>query len=368
MNLLIFINPEIKKNYTKIFETIESLGHDLIGFVRLDKGKSFDKVGDYILYPAPYVQVLRYDLMLVDFYPYNATPWIDLLINAGAPPSKVKTIYWLLQQKMIKKYEDSHDKIIQETLGYWKTNKLTVFNQHLEGVEHTLDELHMDENCGLPYIIFKTVEGKDKRMYYPPGSGTKYPDGKTYVKDVLIEQVPTSPHLYVTAEHKINDGDVLIDAGVCEGNFALKYVDVCSKIYLFEMDKKWIAPLYFTFKDYWNKVELINKPVAGSTDSGKVMLDDVVNVPVGSNVFLKMDIEGAEVGALHGVRKILQSNKVRASVCSYHKKDALWQIKSVFQKYGYQTSTSDGYMIFIDDKDIWDTADFRKGIVYAKNY
>ena len=97
-------------------------------------------------------------------------------------------------------------------------------------------------------------------------------------------------------------------------------------------------------------------------------LDDVVNEPAGSNIFLKMDIEGAEVDALHGAQRILQNYNLKASVCSYHKKDDLWQIKSVFQKYGYETSTSEGYMIFLDGKNIWDSADFRKGIVYANNY
>ena len=97
-------------------------------------------------------------------------------------------------------------------------------------------------------------------------------------------------------------------------------------------------------------------------------LDDVVNEPAGSNIFLKMDIEGAEVDALHGAQKVLQSNHVRASICSYHKADDCWKIKSVFRRYGYETSTSEGYMTFIWDSNIWNSADFRKGIVYANNY
>ncbi len=81
-----------------------------------------------------------------------------------------------------------------------------------------------------------------------------------------------------------------------------------------------------------------------------------------------MEIEGAEPAALRGARKILSSCKVKASVCSYHNFNDALQIKSIFQRYGYKTWTSEGYMIFLFDNKIWETADLRKGIVYAENY
>ncbi len=97
-------------------------------------------------------------------------------------------------------------------------------------------------------------------------------------------------------------------------------------------------------------------------------MDDFVHVPSDSKIFLKMDIEGAEPAALRGAKKILTTNKVKASVCSYHNADDLIKIKAIFQNYGYNVSTSEGYMIFIYDPKIWETADFRKGIVYAENF
>ena len=81
-----------------------------------------------------------------------------------------------------------------------------------------------------------------------------------------------------------------------------------------------------------------------------------------------MDVEGAAVDALHGAGEILQNNNVKASVCTYHTKDECWKVKSIFQKYGYKTSTSHGHMVFIWDNNIWETADFRKGMVYARNF
>lgn len=371
MNLLILTDPSIKKDYAKIFETVENLGHNLIGFLAVDNDLNFRTIEDYDLFPFACLPMLKYDFLLIDAYIDSAKSFIPALTTAGVPEQKIKTIYWLLQQKMTKIYEDVQDKAIQETLEWWKTNELSIFNQHLENYPNTYDEVYFDDSCGLPYIMFKTVEDKEKRMYFPPGSGLKVPgldENKLYIKDVLREQVPTSPHLYVKGEHKINDGDVLIDAGVCEGNFSLKYVDVVSKIYLFEMNKNWCGPLYRTFKDYWDKVELIPRAVAKVSEGGKIAIDDAVSIPRGSNVFLKMDIEGAEVDALRGARKTLQSNNVRASVCSYHKRDDAWMIKSIFRKYGYRTGTSDGYMIFIEDPNILEYADFRKAIIYAENY
>ena len=81
-----------------------------------------------------------------------------------------------------------------------------------------------------------------------------------------------------------------------------------------------------------------------------------------------MDIEGAEPAALRGAKKILSTNKVKASVCSYHNAEDIIKIKSIFLNHGYRTATSDGYMVFIYDSKIWETVDFRKGIVYAENY
>lgn len=367
MNLVILIGAVTGKDYTKIIDVAENLGHNLLGFVLVNDENNFGKIGDYDLYPLSFLPILKYDLALIDADENNAK-FIVPALSKIIPRDKIKTIYWLLQQVMTKKYESIKDEAIQGALDYWKTHELSIFNQHLASYEDTFDELHMDESCGLPYIIFKTVEDKEKRMYYPPGSGWAAPDGKFYITNILREQLPTSPHLYTKENHNVNDGDVLIDAGVCEGNFALRYVDVCSKIYLFEMDKKWFAPLYHSFKDYWNKVEFIPKAVSDVSGGGGISLDDVISVPVGKNVFLKADIEGAEVDALRGAKNFLSTNKVKASMCSYHRKDDCWRIKSIFEKYGYKTSTSEGYMVFIYNEDIWENADFRKGIVYASNY
>ena len=370
MRLLIFHTGNLNSNYyEKFFKMIEKLNHNLIGFTSLENKNNFNKIGDYTVYPTNSVVMLKFDKILIGEYSVeNIKILREIFINLGIPAEKISGINWLLQQVMIRKYEDIYDIAIQDTIAYWQTHELSVFNQHTENYKHTYDEVHIDESCNLPYINFQTVENKQRRMYYPRGRNFfKGDDGKDYVKDILREQVLTSPHLYIKGKHKVDEGDILIDAGVCEGNFALRYVDICSKVYLFEPDPVWFEPLYYSFRDCWDKIEFIPKAVGENTHGNLVKLDDVVNVPVESKMFLKMDVEGAEPAALRGANKILSTNKVKASICSYHNTDDIIKIKSVFKNHGYRIATSEGYMVFIWDEKILETADFRKGIVYATN-
>ena len=358
--------------YEKICSLAEELGYEILGFIDFrNTGENFSTFAGYPLYPYYYINGLKWDIMFVGWHEAADFSRFMSVLDINLEGRSVFGILWLLKQKMTRKYEDVQDPDIQETLRYWKNgNPISVFNQYFEGVKDTFDEVFTDESNGFPYIWFKTVEGKMKKMYYPKqGAPAMLQDefGKRYVKNILQEQIPNSPHLYITDEHKINYGDILVDAGVCEGNFALKYVDVCSKIYLFECDPMWLTPLYLTFADYPNKVVLIPKYVSNFTRKNFIAIDDVVKISK-QNVFLKMDIEGAEVDALHGAKNLLRNNKVKASVCSYHNADDLWKIKSIFKSHNYRTWTSNGYMVFIYNAEILETADFRKGIVYAENF
>lgn len=88
--------------------------------------------------------------------------------------------------------------------------------------ELTADEVHFDEE--LSYIFF---EGK--KMYYHKNYPFVEKNGKKYINYVLGEQHKGSPHLYIRDAHEIKDGSVIVYAGVCEGNFSLRYVENCKK-------------------------------------------------------------------------------------------------------------------------------------------
>ena len=344
----------------------ERLAYDIEGFVSFDLAEKETSYKDYPIYPLKDIGKLSWDVAIYACKDEDFNDIRPRLIELGiGKAEQFKNMFWLLQQFMTLKYEDCADPAIQETLEYWKTHNIYIFNQYV--TDTTLDEVFFDETCGLPYINFETVGGDLRRMYFPKNHNFHIQDGKKFVKDLLTEQLPTSPHLYTTDNHKVNPGNIVIDAGVCEGNFALKYVDICSKMYLFEPEENWQEPLRQTFKDYSGKIEIIPKYVSDTTEGDNVLIDDALPDLRGENIFLKMDVEGAEPRALRGAKKILTNNKVRASVCAYHKADDLIKIKSILQSYGYKTSTSKGYMTFLWDSNIFNAADFRKGIVYAKN-
>ena len=361
-----YVNPDLCE---KICRLAEKLEYDIAGIVSLDLEEKLTSIKGYPVYPLNDISSLSWNAAVFacdeNVYDDIVPRMIDLRIGTE---DQFKTRFWLLQQFMIKKYEDVADPVIQETIEFWKTHELSVYNQHLEGKEGTLDRVFYDSDCDLPFIYFKTVGGEYRKMYFPRDEKFFIHEGEKFVENLMAEQLPTSPHLYIKGEHKICAGDIVIDAGVCEGNFALRYIDLCSKMYLFEPDGNRLEPLNQTFKDYRDKVEIIPRFVSNISNDKAVTIDDALPDFKGEKIFLKMDIEGFEPFALRGAKKILTNNFVKASVCSYHNADDLIKIKSILQQYGYKTSTSDGWMIFTYDKKIWDTADFRKGIVYAENY
>ena len=79
-----------------------------------------------------------------------------------------------------------------------------------------------------------------------------------------------------------------------------------------------------------------------------------------------MDIEGAEIDAILGAREVLTRSNSKLSVCSYHKENDAENIRFLLNAMNYKTGVSKGYMFFIWDEGIFETMDFRRGIVYAR--
>ena len=204
-----------------------------------------------------------------------------------------------------------------------------------------------------PYIIFDNKY----RMYFPKDYSFITIDGEKYVQNLMWEQQPGSPHLYTD---KPLSGNVLVDAGTCEGNFALRFVDNFNEIYLIEGDKKWSDALRKTFAPFGDKVHIIDKFLGRYDTENATCLD---SIGIDNIDFLKMDIEGAEVDALLGGMDTLKRSKGNMSICSYHRRNDEKNIKFIMNSLGYQTKTSDGYMCFIYDQDA--NLELRRGIVYA---
>ena len=370
MKLVIIKFPhDVPQFFEDVCTMAENLAYDITAVVSLEKNPATTSIKGYPVVPLTKIYDLQWDVAILVDGGNFFDDFVDKMVawKIGTR-EQFKNSFWLLKQFMIKKYEDCADPVIQETMKFWQTNDFSVFNQHLDFNVGISDFVFLDDQCNLPYIHFKTVSGDWRKMYYPQDEKFYTYKGKKVLSNLMKEQEPTSPHLYTTAKHDVHAGDIVIDAGVCEGNFALKYVDICSKIYLFEPDQRWYEPLKQTFKDYRDKVEIFPCFVSDITEHNVTRIDDALPNLRGKNIFLKMDVEGSEPDALRGAENLLTNNRVRASICTYHNADDLVRVKSILQRFGFTTSTSDGYMVFVFDRNIYRTADFRKGVVRAVNF
>lgn len=272
---------------------------------------------------------------------------------------KVIYTYHDLERKLCndlkEKYKDSEDIQIRNTLDYYTEKGFNIFGCYEE--RNILYWVERD-NDGWPYIVF---EGK--KMFYPKQYVFSRFEGKEYVNNVLYEQGNNSPHQYVKEEDEIQNGSIIVDAGVCEGNFALKYVDKAKKMYLIESNPQWMEALRKTFEEYRDKVVFCPKYLTRYDSKNTITIDTLVEEKID---FLKMDIEGAEVDALLGGKEILKKSNAKCAICSYHKQNDAENISWIMKNLGYQTSESVGYMFFVYDSNIADSLDFRKGLVYAK--
>ena len=257
--------------------------------------------------------------------------------------------------KIIRKYEPENNIEIQQVLEVLKKGKLNVLGSYIPE-DNVFSDVYRDTEND-PYILFY-----GKKMYYPPDFRFMTVNGKEKVWNIMCEQDKNSPHLYLKNNDTIKDGSVIVDAGVCEGNFALKYIDKAKRIYLIESDPKWMEALKKTFAPYEDKVILCNKFLSRFDNENMIRLDSLISEKVD---FIKMDIEGAEISALLGGTDLLKSSNAVCSICCYHKQYDEKYIRFILESCGYHTETSSGYMCFHYDDDFGQTLDLRRGVVYA---
>lgn len=248
---------------------------------------------------------------------------------------------------------------IKTVLNYLKKNPIAVFPYDFQDEYIANDiEVFNDIEKGLKYVM---LDGK--RLYFKKRWGTK--KIQNLYNLLSKEQDLRSPHRYLTKQFEFNDGEVLIDVGAAEGNFALSVVEQASRIILFEADKEWIEPLNATFEPWKDKVEIVRKFVSNITDSANTKLDDYLLIEKGRETFLKIDVEGAESRLLAGCERILSEQKpLKVAICTYHKQNDEKEFSVLLKQHGFKTSHSDGYMLFYYDKQMTEPY-FRRALIRA---
>lgn len=251
----------------------------------------------------------------------------------------IENKYYFYKQSILKRYEGSNDEQIKDVLSRLQKHPLGVFNYEYVDKYKTIEEdVQVDSSCGLFYIITN-----GNRLYF----NKNFKDKKgviDYYRSILMEQDALSPHRYLGNDFDVEDGDVVVDVGVAEGNFSLEIIDRARKVYLIESDSSWIEALHHTFSNYADKVEIINGYVSSYNEGRIVTLDRLIKEKID---FLKMDVEGAEYDALIGANTLLnESVKMKAAICCYHSDFDQVLIQDELTKHGFECSTTDGYMWF----------------------
>ena len=247
---------------------------------------------------------------------------------------------------------------IEMVLDYLRSNPIAVFPYPFQN-KYNADEIEVleDKTRDLRYVM---LDGK--KLYFKK-RWSKQRIQHSF-NELTKEQDLQSPHRYLNENFKIDEGEVLVDIGVAEGNFALGAVEKASRLILFETDKEWIEALNATFEPWKDKVLIVNKFVSDITNATNTTLDDFIGVDE-KVTFLKIDVDGAESRLLKGSQRILSEQKpLKVAVCTYHKQNDEKDFTELLSQNGFQTSHSDGFMLFYYDKKM-QAPYLRRGLIRA---
>lgn len=188
---------------------------------------------------------------------------------------------------------------------------------------------------------------------------------KEKIIDLQEMVVPYCSRQYFDTEIiKPGPEEIFVDGGCFDCLTDKAFVKWCSgnykKIYAFEPDlenyqrcqkeseKEIIENMILYHKGLWNCETKLSFQEAGSSTSkigegtttiSTVALDDIVGDD--KVTFIKLDIEGAELEALQGAKRTIQTNRPRMAICIYHKSEDIVTIPE------YILSLRNDYKLYI---------------------
>lgn len=276
------------------------------------------------------------------------------------PMEKIEDIGFILKHQYYELYCQNYDNLDEEERECIRKVVLSVENIvfFFDSIDkHKRTKVYFDKEKGLRYVDFF-----GKKLYLSRKMEICFDNEKEEVLNLWFEQDNDSPHKYFK---NCDVKGVVVDCGVCEGNFSLYNIDKIDKLFLIECDEGWVEALQATFEPYKDKVIICNKYLGSKCDGEHITLDALL---AGIEPdYIKMDIEGDEVEALHGAETLLKNNRnCRWNVCVYHKKNHADIISEIFVKHGIETEFSRGFINFIYDKDILNNYGLRKCLLCTK--
>lgn len=174
--------------------------------------------------------------------------------------------------------------------------------------------------------------------------------GRISGRKCYFEQCYASHQYYPEDIIRFSPGEVMAELGANNGETLLEFLRRCPEYksaYCFELDTVCVSVLKTIVKDIVRGGGTISIIPKGAWDSSAVLeffsdtvesgvsriltedrggtancrietaaVDDVVKEPI---TYLKMDIEGAELRALHGAKQQIAENRPKLAVCVYHR-------------------------------------------------
>ena len=226
-----------------------------------------------------------------------------------------------------------------------------------------------------------TAEKDGLELWDTPKGPYWIPRGNRYVLPFNLAEMEA--HIYGSGEHFVRTGDIVLDCGASDGDFSRQALNAGARLVVaieispasVECLRRNLAPEIAAGraivypKGVWDKNDTLplnvddqnfaansvvfHAPGAHATFQAQLTtIDQIVKELALSRVdFIKMDVEGAEVNALHGARQTLLRFRPRLAIATEHKPDdetaipnALRAIQSDYQAECGYCAQSNGHV------------------------
>lgn len=181
------------------------------------------------------------------------------------------------------------------------------------------------------------------------------------ITQIMQDFCHTTEYEYFVNGFLPEDGDIAIDGGAYDGTTGADFVRQGAKVYSFEMDadnyRNCLAPAEkfgFTIEnlglsnreseEFYFPNGVGSRKIPGMQRGESARFIDLDTYVERKNLprvdYIKFDIEGAELDALHGAAKTIVRRKPKMAICLYHKPEDFWTlptyIKSLRSDYEFQ--------------------------------